>query len=227
MTQIAEDLFKAQYGEDKLLWKMFNGRRNGFFIEVGAWNGISLSNTYFLEQMGWTGILIEPLREQYEACVINRPRSRVVHAACTAPEQGDTIKFTQVIGNEMLSCIHPEPAHAKRCLDEGRQFQEIEVPAVTLDRLIMNERKGPWQGNGPFIANVGWKLDLVSIDVEGGEMDVLRGFNLERFRPQVLLIECNLPSGSAVAKHLQGSGYKLVHRQVINDFYVRQDCIKQ
>lgn len=227
MTQVAEDLFKAQYGEDKILWKMFNGRRNGFFIEVGAWNGISLSNTYFLEQMGWTGILIEPLRDKYEHCVVNRPRSRVIHAACTAPDQGDTIKFTQVIGNEMLSCIKPEPAHVKRCLDEGRQFQEIEVPAVTLDRLIMNERNGPWQGNGPYIPKVGWQIDLVSIDVEGGEMDVLKGFNLKRFRPQVLLIECNLPSGSAVAKYLQDFDYKLVHRQVINDFYVRQDCIEQ
>ena len=225
MTQIAEDLFKAQYGEDKLLWEMFNGRREGFFIEVGAWNGISLSNTYFLEQMGWTGILVEPLRERFEDCVRNRPRSRVVHAACTAPNQGNTINFTRVVGNEMLSCIEPEPAHVQRCRNEGRQFEEIEVPAVTLDRLIMRERNGPWQGRGPFIPKVGWQIDVVSIDVEGGELDVLKGFNLDRFRPQVLLIECNLPSGAAVAQYLQGFGYKRIHRQVINDFYAREDCI--
>lgn len=225
MTQIAEDLFKAQYGEDKLLWEMFNQRREGFFIEVGAWNGISLSNTYFLEQMGWTGILVEPLRELFEDCVRNRPRSRVVHAACTAPNQGATIKFTRVVGNEMLSCIQPEPAHAQRCRSEGRQLEEIEVPAVTLDRLIVRERNGPWPGRGPFIPKVGWQIDLVSIDVEGGEMDVLKGFNLDRFKPRVLLIENNLPSGVAVAQYLQGFGYKRIHRQVINDFYVRAEHI--
>ena len=225
MTQIAEDLFKAQYGEDKLLWEMFNQRREGFFIEVGAWNGISLSNTYFLEQMGWTGILVEPLRERFEDCVRNRPRSRVVHAACTGPNQGATIKFTRVVGNEMLSCIHAEPAHAQRCRSEGRQFEEIEVPAITLDRLIMRERNGPWPGPGPWKPKVGWQIDLVSIDVEGGEMDVLRGFRLDRFKPRVLLIENNLPSGVAVAEYLQRFGYKRVHRQVINDFYVRTEFI--
>ena len=226
MTQIAADLFKAQYGEDKLLWEMFNQRREGFFIEVGAWNGISLSNTYFLEQMGWTGILVEPLRELFEDCVRNRPRSRVVHAACTTPNQGATIKFTRVVGNEMLSCIHPEPAHAQRCRSEGRQFEEIEVPAVTLDRLIVRERNGPWPGPGPWKPKVGWQIDLVSIDVEGGEMDVLKGFNLDRFKPRVLLIENNLPSGVAVAQYLQRFGYKRVHRQVINDFYVCAEYIE-
>ena len=76
MTKVADDLFKAQYGEDKILWRMFNERPWGFYIEVGAWNGVTLSNTYFLEQMGWTGILVEPLPELYEACVHERPRSR-------------------------------------------------------------------------------------------------------------------------------------------------------
>ena len=56
-------------------------------------------------------------------------------------------------------------------------------------------------------------------------MDVLRGFRLDRFKPRVLLIENNLPSGVAVAQYLQGFGYKRIHRQVINDFYVRAEFI--
>lgn len=221
MTGNAEHLFKAQYGEDRILWQLFGGRTSGFYIEVGAWNGVTFSNTYFLEQMGWNGLLIEPLPDLFQDCVASRPRSRVIQAACTGPDQGPTVRFTRVRGNEILSCVSPEPAHAKRCLDEGRQFEEIEVPAITLDRLIVAERDRPWPGAPPWRPKAGWQIDLVSIDVEGGEMDVLRGFNLERFKPKVLLVENNLPSGAAVMEHLQRSGYRRFHRQVINDFYAR------
>ena len=225
MTQVAQELFKSQYGEDRILWELFGGHRHGFFIEVGAWNGVTFSNTYFLEQMGWTGLLIEPLPQHFEACVRNRPRSRVIHAACTGPQQGPTIRFTRVVGNEILSCISPEPAHAERCRREGSRFEEIEVPAITLDRLIARERNHDWTDRGPWRPHVGWQIDLVSIDVEGGEMEVLRGFNLDRFKPKVLLIENNLPSGAPVAKYLQNAGYHQVHRQVINDFWVRGECL--
>ena len=53
MTTITIDhLYKAQFGEDRILWQVFRQRPVGYFIEVGAFDGVSLSNTFFLEQMG-------------------------------------------------------------------------------------------------------------------------------------------------------------------------------
>jgi len=64
LTPVSVDhLYRAQFGEDRILWQVFKRRHHGYFIEVGAYDGITLSNTYFLEQMGWTGLLVEPIPE--------------------------------------------------------------------------------------------------------------------------------------------------------------------
>ena len=75
----------------------------------------------------------------------------------------------------------------------------------------------------PWRRNHGWDIDLVSIDTEGCELDVLEGFNLDRFKPRILVIENDRPAGEAIEPHLQERGYRKSHRQVINDFYVRDD----
>lgn len=67
------------------------------------------------------------------------------------------------------------------------------------------------------------KIDLVSIDVEGGEKDVLDGFDLDRYRPRILLIENDRPAAREIEPYLGDRGYRKFHRQKINDFYVRVD----
>ena len=74
-------LFRAQFGEDRLLWQIFRERSTGYFIEVGAYDGVQLSNTYFLEQMGWHGLLIEPIESLCQQADQNRRRSKAIHAA--------------------------------------------------------------------------------------------------------------------------------------------------
>ena len=61
VTISVDHLYKAQFGEDRILWQVFRRRPSGYFIEVGAYDGVTLSNTYFLEQMGWCGLLVEPI----------------------------------------------------------------------------------------------------------------------------------------------------------------------
>ncbi len=60
--------------------------------------------------------------------------------------------------------------------------------------------------------------------MEGGELDVLDGFSLERFKPRVLIMENDRPAGAAIEPYLSERGYRKVHRQTINDFYVREDA---
>jgi hypothetical protein len=73
------------------------------------------------------------------------------------------------------------------------------------------------------VPNVGWRIDLVSIDTEGCELDVLDGFDLDRFKPRILVIENDRPSGTAIELYLLDRGYRKFHRVKINDFYVRTD----
>ena len=94
MTTLSVDhLYKAQFGEDRVLWQVFRRRPTGYFIEVGAYDGVTLSNTYFLEQMGWCGLLVEPILPLCQKAAQARSRSRVVQAACSKRGSSGTAKF--------------------------------------------------------------------------------------------------------------------------------------
>jgi hypothetical protein len=218
-----DHLFKAQFGEDRLLWDIFRHRPYGYFIEVGAYDGVTLSNTYFLEQMGWCGLLIEPIHPMCEKAANARPRSRVIHAACSKPGSSRTARFTVAQNVPVLSFLRADDDHRDRCRREGAELVEIEVPVLTLDDVLMHERKDPAPFGSPWIANRGWCIDVVSIDTEGCEIDVLDGFNLDRHKPRLLLIENDRPSGSVIEPYLGQRGYRKFHRCKINDFYIRKD----
>ena len=223
ITLNIDHLFKAQFGEDRVLWQVFRGRPGGYFIEVGAYDGVTLSNTYFLEQMGWHGLLVEPIRPLCEKAATARGRSRAIHAACGKRGSRGTAKFTVAQNVPVLSFLHADQEHVDRCKREGAELVEIDVPLVTLDDILLNERKSPAPFGGPWMPNGGWRIDLVSIDTEGCELDVLDGFSLERFKPRILVIENDRPAGAALEPYLNGRGYRKFHRQKINDFYVRTD----
>ncbi len=221
---VPPDLFRSQFGEDRILWRLFGGRRDGFFIEVGAFDGVSLSTTWFFEQMGWRGILIEPVAELCAKCVAARPRSRVVHAAAGRRNAGRTIKLTHAVGKAFLSFTSTDAEHVERCRREGATLVESEVALVTLTDVLNETRRGDFPCGSPW-RDGRWAIDLVSIDTEGAELDVLDGFDLDRFRPMVVMVENDRPSGAAIEPYLAERGYARIHRQVINDIYVRREFL--
>ena len=223
VTLTLEHLFKAQFGEDRILWQVFRQRPTGYFIEVGAYDGVTLSNTYFLEQMGWRGLLIEPILPLCQKAAAARSRSRVIHTAASKRGSRGTATFTVTQNVPVLSFLKADQAHIDRCRREGANLVEIEVPVTTLNDILRYERRNPSPHGGPWIPNHGWGIDLVSIDTEGAELDVLDGFDLDRFKPRLLLIENDRASGSEIDPYLGARGYRKFHRQKINDFYVRQD----
>ncbi|NOT00377.1 MAG: FkbM family methyltransferase [Phycisphaerales bacterium] len=222
-TLAAHPTYRAQFGEDRILDQVFRGRTDGYFIEVGAYDGVTLSNTYRLESLGWHGILVEPIPALCEKAARSRTRARVYHGACSRRDHRGTARFTVTQGVPVLSFLKNDPEHTERCLREGATLVEIDVPVCPLDDIIRHERRNPHLGVGPWTPDVGWSIDLVSIDVEGAELDVLDGFSLDRFKPKVLVLENERAGGSAIEPYLNQRGYSKFHRQVINDFYVRDD----
>lgn len=213
-------LFRSQFGEDRVLWRVFRGRPWGYFVEVGAYDGITLSNTYFLEQRGWTGILIEPIQQLFERAAALRRRSHVVHAACGRRGSSGVTKFTVAQNVPVLSFLMADEEHRERCVREGATLVEVDVPFTTVGEVLVRARNQPPPSGSPW-RNGGWGIDVVSIDTEGCELDVLDGFDLERFRPRVLVLENDRPTGQAIEPYLAERGYRKFHRQKINDFYVR------
>ncbi len=191
----------SQYGEDVLLWQHFGGKKDGFFLEAGANHPTVNSQTWLFEQNGWKGILVEPIAAKYELIRRERPGSRVVHLALGAPEQRGRASFQVAAGNDGVSSLQ---------LKDGLAIEHVEeVDLRTLDEVLA-------EAGNP-------KLDLVSIDVEGFELEVLRGFTLERHRPAVLVIEDHLQK-LHVHRHIVRHGYRLVKRTGCNNWYVPRDA---
>ena len=193
----------AQWGEDRLVWDYFHCKPRGFFIEVGANDPISLSQTYLLEQNGWEGILVEPQAECCRRLRQARPRSTVIQAACGAPAQKGKALFR-------VATSHDRSMLATQTPDEDVTFAgTVEVELTTLDALLA-ERGDP-------------KPDFVSIDVEGGELAVLQGFNLAKHQPGLLVVEDHVHDLRLHA-YLRAHGYKLVKRTGSNNWYVPKEA---
>lgn len=197
--------YRSQNGEDRWLDAHFGGKRAGFFVEVGAYDGVNLSNTYHFEQSGWTGILIEPDPEMADRCRRDRPRSLTFE--CAAGERAGEISFYKVAGGEAYSTTSLSVAHRERLDRMGLAWREVRVAVRTLDS-ILQEAHAP-------------KVDFVSIDVEGGELAVLRGFDIRRWKPAVVIVETNAARRDpAIRRYFVANGYAYRHSIDVNDFYL-------
>ncbi|MFN0012596.1 MAG: FkbM family methyltransferase [Phycisphaerales bacterium] len=201
-------IFQAQFGEDTALWEIFGGKLDGFFIEVGAYDGEKFSVSFAYEAVGWKGVLIEAIPAAYEKCRALRKNSRVVHAALSKPGHPPTAKFTVSTQIEMLSYLHGDAHHVADIRRRQLPTATVEVPVMTMDE-VLKEHTGP--------------IDFVSIDVEGDEVNLLEGFELERFKPRVLMIEDSaMKPDSAVLRYMAAKPYDLIGGVGVNRLYVRR-----
>jgi len=218
--------FTAEWGEDlflfDLLGPLVEGGGPGYYIEAGAFDGVTLSVTYPFEAMGWTGLLVEPLPEHAARCAAARPNSRVVNAALGAPGGPATVTFTSVgpaddLTAQMLSHAGTNAEH-QRLLDERRdQRRQVRVRLATLDDILAESAQAE-----PIP-----RIDFAVFDVEGGELDLLRGFDLTKYRPRVLVIE-DLTDGrdtrvADLCRGVGGTGYVLTGRVGRNQVFVTGD----
>lgn len=204
------DGYYGQRGEDYILQRVFQGQKIGFFVDVGAFDGVHLSNTYLFELMGWSGICIEAYPEYYALCQKNRPNSMCVHAACIGDATKKQVTFyAERLG--LFSSIAPDyedvaQRYQKRHLEFGG-FKKMEVPAVTLNS-VLSELGAPSD------------IEFISIDVEGSEMQVLEGLDLEQFHPRVLLVEANdVEAHRKLNEYLTSQGYHWATQRYTNHFY--------
>jgi FkbM family methyltransferase len=200
--------FYGQHGEDYLLWHFFDFRKTGFFLDVGAHDGVSLSNSKSFEEHGWTGICVEPIPDVFAQC--QQVRSRVVNAACVG-EAEETVTL-KVDHSGLFAGIRTDDSHAIRSYevrtggDPG--FYSVTVPAMRAADLLRPDDP---------------PIDFVSIDVEGTEIDVLQGLDLQRNQPRVLVVEALTdPAREALDAYVERFGYRLARSVVCNHFYVRR-----
>jgi FkbM family methyltransferase len=184
--------------ENELKEAFFGGTTHGYFVEVGANDPEMLSQTFHLEQLGWSGILVEPqptLAKQLAA----RRKAKVFAVACSSPANaGKTLTLH-------LAGIHSSLDPALNISTE-RAVGTMDVPIRTLDDILQ-------EAGAPV------PLDFLSIDIEGHEIEALDGFDLTRWAPRLLLIE-DLAMNLRLHRYLTARGYRWFRRTGLNNWYV-------
>jgi FkbM family methyltransferase len=187
--------------EQRLVREFFRGVRGGFFVEVGANDPFQLSQTWHLEKLGWTGVLIEP-QPELAAKLVSAREAMVFAVACSTPQNAGRTMPLHVAG-PLSSLVRDRMAAG------ARPERTIEVPVRTLDDILVRA-----SAPSPF--------ELLSVDVEGHEPEVLQGFDFVRWRPQLIIVEDHVED---LTTHwfLQSNGYRLLRRVGFNGWYVPND----
>jgi FkbM family methyltransferase len=171
---------------DLFVLDVLNAKRNGFFVEAGALDGIHVSNTLLLEQdYGWSGLCVEPDPELFEK--LCRNRLCACANACLYDQPGEVEFMGSARG---WGGVVSHLAESKR--DHWGRGQPIRIPAIPLATLLD-------QHNAPTV------IDYLSLDTEGSEYMILKDFPFDRFRFRVMSIE-----GRSCNDLLTGKGYRLV-----------------
>ncbi len=200
----------SQNFEDVLLWRALGKVQGGFYIDVGANDPELHSVTKAFYDAGWSGINIEPMPSYAQPFVEQRPRD--INLNCAAGSASGEIVLYEVPEMNGWASTDPDVAAAHRA--DGFEVVENRVPLRTLADICAEYVKG--------------EIHFLKIDVEGFEGEVLKGMDLQRWRPWVLVIEATLP-GSRETNHEQWEGlvtphgYQFVWFDGLNRYYVAQE----
>lgn len=198
---------KAQFRQDVFALAESEFKREGFFVEFGATDGVTGSNSYLLEsQFGWKGVLAEPATRFHSDLLANR------------------------------SCVLDFRAVWSRS-GELRPFKEAKIGALSTFEFLEAKdqyRRYRKQGKTYFVETVSLldildqagapeEIDYLSIDTEGSELAILSSFDFSRYRFNAITVEHNFSRNrAAIRKCLEGAGYRQVHEDIsgVDDWYI-------
>ena len=199
--------YYGQHQEDIFIKTFFPNITNGVCIEVGAYDGVSMSNTKHFEEIGWRSLCIEPIPTSYENCKIAR---KECYQCCIAEQDCDDKEFTIFHLDNNLSAISsliPD----KRLIDSHSHLitntTKIMVKVRSLNSLLS-------ELDFPKV------IDFISIDTENTELDVLNGIDLNVYNVKLFVIENNYDEPFC-KEYLSQYGYEKVGRIAINDFFIK------
>lgn len=201
-------------GLDEIYMKYFGYRTDGFFIDIGAFDGRSYSNTYCLAEAGWEGICYEPVASSYNACVGNHENHKVKSIqACVGNRNGMvSITVPQALTLATYSQYYKESNYWKN--DYHYSYDEL-CPIMTLDETLEENGVKP-------------NFEVLSLDVEGSETDVLEHFTVEHWKPQMAIVEAQelhpaeelRNQAPFINKYFKDAGYEKIYCDEINNIYV-------
>lgn len=199
----------AQEGEDLVLLNAFEFKKDGFYVDIGAYHPLKFSNTYLLYKRGWRGVNIDARPGSMD--VFNQLRPLDVNLEVAISETEEELTY-YMFDEPALNSFSKELSLDRDQNTIFRIKQEIKVKTQTLKKVL-----GESVQNKP--------IDVMSIDVEGLEMNVLKSNDWNLYRPKMLLVElldCNTVDqvyNSAITRYLRNYSYEVTYIMPRTVFY--------
>ena len=190
----------SQPDEELVIRHFFRDRRDGVFLDVGAYHWKNASTTLYLEKhLGWSGIAIDALEEFEAGYLENRPRTRF---------------FTRIVSDEsgVMTTLYVHGGVTSVNKDHYKQFKKLKAAPVPIQvvSVTLND----------LLAEAGVEsIDFLSMDIEGAEPAALAGFDIERFRPELVCIEASASILDQLLSYFAEHGYERI------DAYLEYDSV--
>ena len=166
--------YYSQEGEDIILNRLFEGKKNGFYVDIGAHHPLRFSNTYLFYQQGWTGINVEAMPGSMELFNTLRPKDINLEIPVSDKKQ----LLTYFIFNEpALNTFSETEAQKKDGLGGYEIINKIQLETLPLYKIL-----------DQYLPE-GTEIDFLTIDVEGLDLAVLQSNDWEKYKPKLILVE--------------------------------------
>jgi len=203
----------SQHGEDLAIKRYFKNKKNGSYIDIGAFDPIKYSNTYLFYQQGWSGLNVEPNPDVFDRFL--DIRNKDINVNCAVSKSNENLSYYQFNHGAVNTFVkkNSEVWAAK----QGFQIKNIlEIKAHPLHELLDKH----WTMSRP--------IDFMSVDVEGMDLEGLESNDWNSYRPELLIVEENIYkydhySHSDIHQYLLDQNYRLWNITGISLFYVSKD----
>lgn len=205
-----EKKYYSEYAQDKWLDEnLFKGKKNGVFVEFGAYDGLLHSNSlYFERELNWTGLLIEANPEKYKELELNR---KCKSLCCGVGKEWGVEEFTQINSGlagwsgitRTIECQHNQRIQKHISLE---QIKKITIEVRTLVDILHNQNLN--------------SIDYISMDTEGSEEEILSVFPFKEFDIEVWTIENNF-NNPRIRKIMELNGYRFLTKLSIDEVYAK------
>lgn len=188
----------SQEGEDLVIDRLLKGKRNGFYVEVGCHHPHRFSNTFFFYKRGWRGVCIDPLPGTKDLFGRERPRDLCIEKGVDEKEG----ELTYFMFNEPALNTFDEKLAKERSAIVGYHILEKEkIKVQSLASILDDLKEIPG-------------IDILSVDVEGFDLQVLRSNDWNKYKPNIIIAEClnarfSDINSDPVTKYLLGLNYSI------------------
>ena len=190
-------------GEDIFIVEYFRKKKNGFYIDVGCYHPIHRNNTYLLHKNGWSGINIDI--HQFSIDLFNFLRPNDINLNYAVSDQNGMVEMFYQKKLSQLSTIDEQQAQ----MSFQGNIKKSKIKSLSLDAIL--EKTNLTET----------KIDLLDIDVEGADLRVLKGFTIEKFKPELICVEIHKKDikNSEIYKYLSNFSYELVWSGVFSHIF--------